>query len=280
MQCMQHAKACLFASAWVDSLSVSTLQDLSELCRLSDGMNECTRCSQRVSEGRLGPKRLLHWGFKTASRRAHRHSIYSCSSRVLSCHNLTVVPCQNVKYGMIDLLVCYLAQFHVRWKCQLQIHIPAARKSVKYLKHPQLGEPFLLRVFGLSRTIYVNYIHISCMISTITLIITAVMRATQMAMRGAEKTSICLRKMFSNRIPTLFYWNPRVSRSSWRRFATEKPKGFSWKRFALLSRLKVEHYTLLIHPLRSRSEYIPGRKTFLCRFSIQSFQSPIYCKWI
>ncbi len=54
------------------------------------------------------------------------------------------------------------------------------------------------------------------MISTITLIITAVMRATQMAMRGAEKTSICLRKVFSNCFPTLFYWDPRLSGSSWR----------------------------------------------------------------
>lgn len=52
--------------------------------------------------------------------------------------------------------------------------------------------PFSLRMFGLSRTIYVNYIHISCMISTITLIITAVVRATQMA----EKTSICPRIYF------------------------------------------------------------------------------------
>lgn len=45
-------------------------------------------------------------------------------------------------------------------------------------------------MFGLSRTIYVNAIHILCTISTITLIITAVKRTIQMATRRAETLNL------------------------------------------------------------------------------------------
>ncbi len=158
--------------------------------------------------------------------------------------------------------------------CQMKMSAsdsyPPARKP-EIFKTSQLREPFSLRLFGLSRTIYVNYIHISCMISTITLIITAVMRATQMAMRGAEKTSIAWGKCSPTASPLCFIGIRDFLERDVIRFTSQRLKGFSWKWFALLGRLKMKHYRFLIHPLCSRSEYIPGRRLQLCRFQFKVF---------
>lgn len=91
---------------------------------------------------------------------------------------------------MIDCKSVILQHFMSGENVNFRFITPAALPFGSEIPEIFKALPFSLRMFGLSRTIYVNYIHISCMISTITLIITAVVRATQMV---EKKTSICPR---------------------------------------------------------------------------------------
>ncbi len=217
---------------------------------------------------------------------AHPHSIYSCSSQVLSCYNLKSVPWQNVKYGMIDRkaasLSLILQHFVSDENVSFRFISSSSETRWNILKRPNSESRFPLRLFGLSRKIYVNYIHISCMISTITLIITAVMRATQDGNAwSGENLNLLEEESVLQLLPHFVLLGSETS-GTWTSFVftSQRLKGFSWKWFALLGRLKMKHYRFLIHPLCSRSEYIPGRKTSTLPVSIQSFQSPIYCKRI